>query len=386
MTVRLVSFILLLLVSWAPVVADDYRVSLLTCDPGADIYELEGHTALRITGNGQDVVVNYGLFDFGAPNFVYRFVKGETDYMVGASPYEYFVSHYRRNGRAVREQEIDLTPEQTERLIALLQENLLPENRVYRYNYVKDNCATRPLAMLEKAIGDTLSLTAPAYTDGWTFRKAMRHYHRNYPWYQFGIDLALGSGIDYELTDREKAFAPVMLMEMLEGGGSVGTPMVVSPGKEGGAELGPTPALLSPLAVSLAVLLLVVLVAVYDIRRHKVTRWVDTVYFSVAGLAGCLLTFLIFVSTHEATSPNWLYLWLNPLCLIIPVCIYIKSLGKLVMTYEFVNFALILLLIVMWPWLRQSANIAFWPLMAADVTLTLRYIYIVKCYNPQKFG
>lgn len=386
MTVRLVAFILLLAVSWAPVVADDYRVSLLTCDPGADIYELEGHTALRITGNGQDVVVNYGLFDFSAPNFVYRFVKGETDYMVGASPYEHFISHYRRNGRAVWEQEIDLTPEQTMRLIALLQENLLPQNCVYRYNYVKDNCATRPLAMVERAIGDTLSLNAPDYTDGWTFRKAMRYYHRNYPWYQFGIDLALGSGIDYELSDREKAFAPVMLMEMLKRNGSVGDPVVVSPGKEGGAVLGPTPVLLSPLSVSLVVLLLVVIVAVYDIRRRKVTRWVDTVYFSVAGLAGCLLTFLIFVSTHEATSPNWLYLWLNPLCLIIPVCIYIKSLGKLVMTYEFVNFALILLLIVMWPWLRQSANIAFWPLIAADVTLTLRYIYIVKCYNPQKFG
>lgn len=386
MTGRLVSVIFLLLASWAQAAADDYRVSLLTCDPGEDIYELEGHTALRITGDGKDVVVNYGLFDFGAPNFVYRFVKGETDYMVGASPYEYFISHYRRDGRAVWEQEIAMTPEQIARLIALLQENLMPENRVYRYNYVMDNCATRPLAMIERAIGDTLSLTAPAYTDGWTFRKAMRHYHRNYPWYQFGIDLALGSGIDYELDDREKAFAPVMLMEVLKGDGRISDPVVVSPGKEGGAVLGPTPALLTPLAVSLTVLLLVVIVTVYDLRRHKVTRWVDAVYFSIAGLAGCLLTFLIFVSTHEATSPNWLYLWLNPLCLVIPVCIYIKSLGKLVMTYELLNFALILLLIVMWPWLRQSANIAFWPLMVADVMLTLRYIYIVKCYNPQKLG
>ena len=42
----------------------------------------------------------------------------------------------------------------------------------------------------------------------------------------------------------------------------------------------------------------------------------DTIYFNIAGLAGLLLTFLIFVSVHYATSPNWLYLWLNPLCFI----------------------------------------------------------------------
>ena len=29
-----------------------------------------------------DSVWNFGIFDFREPNFVYRFVKGETDYMV----------------------------------------------------------------------------------------------------------------------------------------------------------------------------------------------------------------------------------------------------------------------------------------------------------------
>ncbi len=52
------------------------RVSLLTCAPGREIYQLEGHTALRLVreaGNGRegyDNVVNWGVFDFAAPNFV----------------------------------------------------------------------------------------------------------------------------------------------------------------------------------------------------------------------------------------------------------------------------------------------------------------------------
>ena len=36
------------------------------------------------------------------------------------------------------------TEEEKERLIALLTENYRPENRVYRYNFFYDNCATRP--------------------------------------------------------------------------------------------------------------------------------------------------------------------------------------------------------------------------------------------------
>ena len=57
------------------------RISLITCHAGKDVYELCGHTAIRIQYNGSDDVVNYGLFDFDSPNFVYRFVKGETDHI-----------------------------------------------------------------------------------------------------------------------------------------------------------------------------------------------------------------------------------------------------------------------------------------------------------------
>ncbi|WP_301753204.1 DUF4105 domain-containing protein, partial [uncultured Muribaculum sp.] len=143
---------------------DSISVSLITCLPGNQVYELEGHTALRIKRGDNDLAVNYGIFDFDSPNFIYRFVKGETDYMVAAYPFEYFMADYMRHGRRVVEQHLDLTQPQAHRLSELLSENLRPEKRTYRYNYVKDNCATRPLVMLEAAIGDTLSFTAPDHT------------------------------------------------------------------------------------------------------------------------------------------------------------------------------------------------------------------------------
>lgn len=359
------------------VAVDVPQISLITCGPGVDIYELEGHTALRVRYNGSDVAVNYGLFDFDAPNFVYRFVKGETDYMVGAAPFDYFLKQYEREGREVVEQPLKLSPEAAFKLVDLLDENLRRENRVYRYNYVKDNCATRPLAMIERAMGDTLSLTARGYTDGWTFRDAMRYYHNNYPWYQFGIDLALGSGIDYVISDREKAFVPVVLKEMMEDCGIAGSTITLSEGSD--AHVGETHWWLTPLFVGIVVFVFTLVIAVRDVRRMKVTKWVDACLFGIYGLAGVVITFLVFVSEHEATSPNWLLLWLNPFCLIVPACIYIKSCRKLVKLYGIVNFVALFLLSILWRLTGQSGNVAFIPLILADATLTIRYLYITRC-------
>ena len=38
----------------------------------------------------------------------------------------------------------------------LLEENYRPENRIYRYNFFYDNCATRPRDLIEKSIDGTL--------------------------------------------------------------------------------------------------------------------------------------------------------------------------------------------------------------------------------------
>ncbi|WP_304609388.1 lipoprotein N-acyltransferase Lnb domain-containing protein [Muribaculum intestinale] len=374
----------------APAVSDSARVSFVICSPGSNVYELEGHAAMRVVlPDGRDLAVNYGIFDFDSPNFIYRFVKGETDYMVAAYPFSIFLESYVRDGREVVEYPIALDAGETSALLELLSRNLMPDKRVYRYNYVKDNCSTRLFGLVEDAVGDTVAMQAPGYTDGWSFRDAMRHYHRNYPWYQFGIDLALGSGIDYPISEHEKAFAPHLLIDMLPTARIAGQSLVAdSPvryaGRGTGGPQGPTPWPLTPMAVSLYILAGVILCAVADIRRRRVSRWVDIIFMSVAGLAGCLLAFLVFISVHEATSPNWLIVWLNPLCFIVPACVYIKKCVRLVLLYEIVNFVALFLLCMLWPFTGQSANEAFWPFIAADMILSARYIYIIYASCAKK--
>lgn len=347
---------------------------------------MEGHAALRIVHPRYgDFTVNWGVFDFDSPGFVYRFVKGETDYMAAGADTRHFAESYRRQGRTVKEIVLRLDSAQIERLTGMVMTNLLPENRVYRYNYVLDNCATRPLAMIEAAIGDTITLASHGLpgNDGDTFRNVMRYYHRNYPWYQFGIDTALGSGIDRPISVREASFAPVVLEKtveeaMLPSGeqlvteicyivGSDDTPPVVS---------GPTPWYISPMTCAIAVLAITLWVSIMQLKgREQAVRWFDTAYFSLLGLEGLLLSFLIFVSVHEATSPNWLYLWLNPLCFIGAVTPWLKSSKRLEICYQCVNFALLIVLTVILLAGIQSPNPAFIPLMMASVIRAVTTIY-----------
>lgn len=45
-----------------------------------------------------------------------------------------------------------MTQDEKEQLLALLEENYLPENRIYRYNYFYDNCTTRARDRIEECI------------------------------------------------------------------------------------------------------------------------------------------------------------------------------------------------------------------------------------------
>ena len=120
---------------------DSLKVTLITISPGEQVYEKFGHTALRVQElNGRfDIVFNYGLFSFEAPNFLYRFIKGETDYQLGVVETGYFLTEYAMRGSEVTEQTINLTSAESEHLFNLVKENYKEENRVYRYNFFFDN-------------------------------------------------------------------------------------------------------------------------------------------------------------------------------------------------------------------------------------------------------
>ena len=365
------------------------RISLITCHAGSIMYELCGHAAFRVQHDGQDWAVNYGLFEFQTKNFALKFLKGETDYRVGAYPFEIFTQHYTSENRRIVEQELNLTPEQSWKLLQLIDINLRPENCVYRYNYVKNNCATKPIDLIEQVVNDTIKFSEPNIegAKSWTYRDEMRHFHKNYDWYQLGIDMALGNGIDYTLPTREKMFAPMALESMMHGAtitDSLGNKIsiitneiVINEGKP--SQLPPTPFLLSPIFIFSLILCLSIYISVKDIKRKEISRWWDTTIFGLYGLISLILCFLIFISVNEATSPNYLILLLNPLCFIPTICVWVKKCNKLVVYYHIANIvALILLAIILLSGI-QIGNIALVPIILIVLTRSATNIYISRC-------
>ena len=91
------------------------KISVLTCDPGNEIYSLFGHSALRIENskNNLDLVVNWGLFEFSENQFQfgYDFAKGRLKYFMGLQSMSNFIMEYARSKRGVREQVLNLNNE-----------------------------------------------------------------------------------------------------------------------------------------------------------------------------------------------------------------------------------------------------------------------------------
>lgn len=361
---------------------DSIVVSLLTAWPGPEVYQLCGHSAIRIRGAEVDSVWNYGVFDFDEPNFVYRFVKGETDYMLVGYPTMWFMPEYLTEGRKVLEQDLNLTQDEAWKLRSLLQTEALPQNRTYRYNYVKDNCATRITDRLAQA-ADARLIFPDTIAYG-TFRREMRAFHRDYPWYQFGIDLALGSGLDRELRANEEMFVPTVMSDRYAGAMLSDGRRLVSDTRQlmpdsGHATLPATPWYLTPNFWSAICFILMAAFSVFMAWKRRILRWLYCLWFAIIGLGGCIIAFLVFASDHEATSPNMLLLWLNPLQLIVAVCVWWPRAHWPVNIMAWYNIVVLGILLIIWPFQLQSANTAFFPLMGA--TLALSIVYAILDYK-----
>lgn len=348
------------------------KVSLITFYPGNEVFEVFGHSEILLTDSTGSYYINYGVFDFNSPGFVTRYIMGETDYLCAIMPPN--LDGGIKKGRKMVKQDLNLTPEQAQHVWDMLAWNVLPANREYRYRHFSDNCSTRPRDVIESALGRELDYSGCHYIVGNTLRQVMTHYTRNYPWEQFGIDLALGAACDTIIDARTHTFVPIFLMHALdsitiERNGKqvplVSGTAIVNPGSDNGIVAPPTPWYLAPMFFALLLLAITTAVTL----RGKNARWFDTIIFTVAGLAGCLIFFIEFVSTHEAVMPNYNILWLNPLQLALPILPWIKKAQRMLKWCHFVNLALIATMAVVWLSGLQVPNLAFLPIAA---TLALR--------------
>jgi len=293
---------------------DRIQISLLTCSPGKEVWAQYGHTAIRYYDkeSGEDLAINYGIFSLDQTYFIPRFVLGMTDYRMGVQPMDMFLAQYSYEGRGVVEQVLNLSAEDKEVIYKALQENMKPENVVYRYNYFFDNCTTRARDMLVNHLHG--KVVYPPAEENATFRSMIHKWNNKYEWAQFGEDLLLGVNADRKTTKSEQQFLPENLRSDFDKAKYNGKPLVKETNVLLDAETEVVEPVfpLSPLSIALIFAVISLVMMLFSYRRQQVYWAWDLALMLTSGLMGIIFFVMIF-SQHPCVSLNFILLFFNPL-------------------------------------------------------------------------
>ena len=321
---RLFLSLFLTIFSIGAALASPYRISLLTCGPGDELYSTFGHSAMRVVNaeTGSDTVYNFGMFNFADPNFYVKFVRGDLDYYLALQRFDYFLMEYVSEDRYVYEQVLDLTDEQAEAVVNELNCRYLPENRTYKYKFIQRNCTTELRDIIVDFSDPEESFLLREDIETW--RYYLNACVQDKLWARIGINIVLGSKVDRKINNFEKMWLPELLYDGLpditrigddgESKGIVAQTVVLNSNdrSHGGGWLKNN---YHYLLFGFVALLLVFLNS----------RIADSIYFFLLGVLGLLVIFLMFYSTHMEFQANYNLLWCNPLWILSGIFILRKK-------------------------------------------------------------
>lgn len=194
-------------------ISNKSKISVLTCGIGQEMYTLFGHTALRVQDPEQnlDVVYNWGTFDFNTPNFYSKFVQGSLLYKLDVGSFDAFMYGYSVEDRSVIEQELNLDDTQKSVIWKEINRQLTSEERFYTYGFIRNNCTTKVVDVLNKAYKDGINTNFKA--NNHSYRYILNEGLSNNYFEKLGINLLFGKPTD---KDNNLIFLPIKLQQALE--------------------------------------------------------------------------------------------------------------------------------------------------------------------------
>ncbi|MBD0366246.1 MAG: DUF4105 domain-containing protein [Flavisolibacter sp.] len=354
------------------------RISLLTCSPGEELYATFGHTALRVKENttGADMVFNYGTFEF-SPEFYMQFIRGKLLYYLSVEDFRGFLQSYQLQSRSVIEQVLQLNCAEKTKLFSALQINAREENRSYRYDFLFDNCSTRPKDMVVKNAASPVYFKNILPAGRPTFRDLIHTYldRGGQYWSKFGIDILMGSPVDKKVTNEQAMFLPDYTLKGFDSAIVAHHPLALPPQP---ILIMPSPlnkgSLFRP-SVVFSLLLVAVLILYFVKKRWAYTtlRVFDFLFFFILGLAGIVMLFMWFGTDHTVCRNNLNLWWALPTHLFAAFMVH-RSKGW-PMHYFRAVLGLTILLMVSWPFLPQHLNAALLPILL---------LIIFRCWHLSK--
>jgi len=373
-----------------PEISNKTEFYMIACEPGQETYTLFGHAAIRVVDpiQGLDVSFNWGVFSFDAPNFIGRFVVGQTDYELAVWPTNSFLAEYRERGSAVHQCHINLDSIEKQRLWTLMCKNYQPENRVYRYNFIYDNCATRVVDMI-LASYDTIS--SPSFDlPTMSYRKFVSTYTHTDRWISVGIDLVFGREADKVVTAKQSTTFPLQAMQLLLGAkvvrDSVAEPILTdhiflcNPDKFGAwreqSKFGTILMCILPLAI------LALYIFLFFWRKKYHFEQISTqIILWLLFILSLLLIFLKHFTIHPLVDFNLNILWCNPITGVLAVMLLFRHRAFLSKVYvSFLTFILTFAyLFVLANDIQCMAGPLFcWWIMVLGVELIILFTYLPR--------
>jgi hypothetical protein len=293
-----------------------------------------------------------------------KFMRGKLPYYVATNLFEDFMMEYNELGRRVEEQVLNINDSAKESINAFLQENVLPQNRYYKYDFFFDNCATRIRDIFPAALGGAFKFGRILPDNStMTFRDIINKYFYRRHWERVGVNILLGSRIDKVMTDRDIMFLPDYLRDGLAGATNDGNkiadaPAIILQGNkpvEAGANI--------PLLLTSSLLLLTV--AGVGIKRlNLLGRIMSVLLLTVSGLLGALILTMWFATDHQGCANNYNILWAMPVNLVLA---FAKPLNK--DKYAVMAILMIVVSLLMHVLHVQGLVLELIPLMLALMTV-----------------
>jgi len=360
--------------------SDTAEISIITITQGSSLLDSFGHSAVRVYDpeNNIDWVYNYGIYDFSVNNFYLKFAQGQLLYRLRVYDFPAFLEVYTEEQRAVSAQVLDLTRTERQKVFNYLENNAKEANSQYYYDFFYDNCATRPMDVVQNSLGNDLQYTFDHFEAGKTHRDLL---HLKLPWNSWGrflTDVPLGAVVDKVVDNRAYVFLPSYAENAFAKATLDGQPLV----KETKLIFSPEELTVynsfwvtSPLVFFLIIGGLLFWITYRDSKNNTRTLWADRLVFILTGVAGLIL-FLLWVATdHQPTKWNYNLLWAFPFNLLAAYGIGKKVAPRWLHSY--MKLLVIMLALMAFHWII-GVQIYPYVMIPTFIGLLVRYVYVLR--------
>ena len=286
---------------YVPTVPQDMRdldFFLTTAGVGHEVNDRFGHSGIRVINRqeGTDVVYNWGQFTFSDPTFLWKFFRGQLDYSMGVRTLQHDVALYRRMGRNLRMEHLNLSAKQKRAFIEKIAWNAVPEHRMFSYQYWYKNCSTIPRDYLNPVLGGAIFAHYGALPANKVYRDYVRTNLGYVPFVVPLLDTLMNGNIDRPISAWDDMFLPANLRHWLlqmpaidDGGAALTGSQLLSDSSVLNAEPEDFEPLFSDYAAGVLPMLLAMALALGLFLRHIVGQPSQTLTWAYRALGAATL-------------------------------------------------------------------------------------------------